>query len=54
MAREKKALLNWLLLTGAVGALVAGSAAAQTPQCIRVYACGSASDGGFIYCSEYC
>ncbi len=54
MRRGKKALLRWMLAAGTAGALIGGMASAAAPECIRVYACGCASDGGYIYCSEYC
>jgi hypothetical protein len=54
MTRGKRTLLRWMLAAGAIGALMGGMASAQTPTCIKVYACGCASDGGYLYCSEYC
>lgn len=49
----KKTLVHWLLAAGTAGALIGGMASARQPECYRVYPCGCASDGGYMYCSEY-
>jgi len=50
----KRTLFRWLLVAEVAGILLGGRASAREPECIKVYACGCASDGGYIYCSEYC
>jgi hypothetical protein len=54
MTRGKKVLVRWMLAAVTAGALLGGTASAELPECIKVYACGCSSDGGYIYCSEYC
>lgn len=54
MTRGQKVLVHWMLAAVTAGALLGGMASAERPTCIKVYACGCASDGGYIYCSEYC
>lgn len=53
MRLAKKTLLRWLLAAGTVGALIGGAASAREPLCYRVYPCGCAPDGGYVYCSAY-
>lgn len=54
MTHGRKARLRWMLAAVTLGALMGGMASAEPPECIRVYACGCSSDGGYVYCSEYC
>lgn len=50
MNRKRKMLFHWLLAAGVAGALIGGIASAQRPECYKLYPCGCASDGGYLYC----
>jgi hypothetical protein len=54
MTRGKKTLRRLLLLTGAAGALIGGVASAELPECFVLYACGTANEGGYLYCMREC
>lgn len=54
MTRGKKTLLRWILAAGAAGALIGGVASAEMPECVVFYACGTANDGGYLYCMKNC
>ncbi len=54
MSRRNKVFLRWLLAAGAAGALIGGAASAMEPEnCLKIYPCGCASDGGYMYCTKY-
>ena len=53
MRNGSRALLRWLSRASTTAILLGEMASAQ-PRCIRVFACGCDSTGGYIYCSEYC
>lgn len=51
MNHKTKMLFHWLLAAGVAGALLGGIASAQRPDCYKLYPCGCASDGGYLYCA---
>jgi hypothetical protein len=54
MTRGKKMLLRWMWAAGVAGALLGGIASAALPECMVFYACGTANDGGYLYCIRPC
>jgi hypothetical protein len=54
MTRGTKRLFHWMLAAGAIGALIGGVASAAAPECYKLYACGCANDGGYLYCTMEC
>lgn len=46
----KRTLLRWVVVAGALGALVGGGAAAMQSECWDCEPCGCSSDGGYIMC----
>lgn len=54
MTRGKKVLFRWMLAAVTAGTFLGGIASAELPECMRLYACGCSSDGGYIYCTTSC